>query len=90
MQPLEAQSQDSKTWLKVAIIILNWNDWRDNKISTREKMKSFKLKGAEKAIKAVYEKLNKNAKSHSIVGLLDGLKEMKIPEEFYTYARILT
>lgn len=45
---------------------------------------------AEKGLKAVYESLHKSAKGHSILGLLDGLRELKIPEEFYSYARILS
>lgn len=45
---------------------------------------------AEKALKAVYEKLNQSVRGHSIVGLLEGLKEFNFPKEFYNYARILT
>lgn len=45
---------------------------------------------AEKALKAVYEKLNKSVRGHSIVGLLEGLRELNFPEEFYSYGRTLT
>lgn len=44
----------------------------------------------EKALKAVYERLNKTARGHSIVGLLEGLKDMQISKELYSYARILS
>ncbi len=46
---------------------------------------------AEKSIKAIYEKTNRIAMGHSIIGLLKGLeKDFKIPENFYSYGRILT
>lgn len=46
---------------------------------------------AEKGLKAVYEKSNLGVIGHSIIGLLNGLKEYyKIPEDLYYYARILS
>lgn len=46
---------------------------------------------AEKALKAVYESNNSTAIGHSIVGLLQGLKELyQIPTKLYHYARILS
>lgn len=46
---------------------------------------------AEKSLKAVYEKINEISLGHSILGLLKGLEEnFKIPEKFYSYARILS
>lgn len=46
---------------------------------------------SEKALKAVYESMNMQAKGHSIVGLIKGLENFyKVPDKFYYYARILT
>lgn len=46
---------------------------------------------AEKGLKAIYEKSNKSAKGHSILGLVNGLKDIReVPEVFYSYARILS
>lgn len=45
----------------------------------------------EKAIKAVYEKDNESVRGHSILGLLKGLSDKyEIPEDFYSYARVLS
>lgn len=45
----------------------------------------------EKSLKTVYEKNNRLARGHSISGLLNGLSTIyKIPEDFYSYARILS
>lgn len=46
---------------------------------------------AEKSLKAVYQKINEISIGHSILGLLKGLEEkFKIPEEFYSYSRMLS
>jgi len=46
------------------------------------------LRQAEKALKDVYNKNNREAKGHSILGLIKGLEDIyKIPPEFYYYAR---
>lgn len=46
---------------------------------------------AEKGLKAIYEKLNKSVRGHSILGLLRGLpKSCKFPDSFYSYGRILS
>lgn len=45
---------------------------------------------AEKAVKALYQALNKSIRGHSIVRMLEGLKDcIDIPEEFLHRARIL-
>ncbi|MCW1300561.1 MAG: HEPN domain-containing protein [Candidatus Parvarchaeota archaeon] len=46
---------------------------------------------AEKALKAVYEKMNMVGRGHSILGLLKGLSfHHEVPDQFYRYARILS
>ncbi|MGB9768864.1 HEPN domain-containing protein [Dictyoglomus turgidum] len=45
---------------------------------------------AEKAVKALYYKLNRAVRGHSIVKMLDGLKELiDVSDEIYHRARIL-
>ena len=46
---------------------------------------------AEKALKAIYNKNNIEAKGHSILGLLKGLNQLyEIPEKFFYYGRVLS
>jgi HEPN domain-containing protein len=46
---------------------------------------------AEKALKGVYNKNNRETKGHSILGLIKGLEDIyKIPPEFYYYAKVLS
>lgn len=45
---------------------------------------------AEKAVKALYQKLNMSVRGHSIMRMLEGLKDsFDIPEELFHAARIL-
>jgi HEPN domain-containing protein len=46
--------------------------------------------GAEKAVKALYQKLNMSVRGHSVVKMLEGLKErVEISEDLLHSARIL-
>lgn len=64
----------------------------DSKREKRHEWACFAAQqAAEKALKAVYEKINQSARGHSILGLMRGLEDRRqIPEGFYSYARILS
>ena len=46
--------------------------------------------GAEKAVKAVYQKINQSVRGHSIIKMMEGLKDkIKVSEDLLHLARIL-
>ncbi|MBC7226360.1 MAG: HEPN domain-containing protein [Thermoflexales bacterium] len=46
---------------------------------------------AEKALKALYEHQGLEVRGHSILALLQGLRELyEVPSQFYAFARVLT